>query len=254
MSITLQQLISHLAGLRQTTDADLLHEYNLHLVNCTQTVLWFANEPLLSKPGTKFLYSNAGWSLLAAAVEAVEGVPYHTVLNAFLRKMGMKRAQQDDRREVIEHRGLQYSSSVSNNGTFKLHPAPITDQLRPFPFWPAAGIISTVDDLLTFGSSILKSANSWSGGHLKADTVHQLWNFDPKVAEGHQMMTIGGHHYKVLRQYRLGWFHLTFPSNTSDSKIAHLEMLYHVGNVGGANSILVILPKENFVLGAISNF
>lgn len=49
VSITLRHLISHLAGLRQTTDADLLHEYNLHLVNSTQTVAWFSNEPLLSK-------------------------------------------------------------------------------------------------------------------------------------------------------------------------------------------------------------
>lgn len=253
VSITLRHLISHLAGLRQTTDADLLHEYNLHLVNSTQTVAWFSNEPLLSKPGTKFKYSNAGWSLLAAAVEAVEGAPYHKVLNDFLRKMGMKKAQQDDRREVIENRGLQYSSTVNEKGVFHLHPAPITDHLRPFPFWPAAGIISTVEDLLIFGGSILRSANSWSGGHLKPATVHDLWSFSPKVAEGNQSMTIEGHHYSVPHHYALGWYRLVFPATTSDSKLAHLEMLYHVGNVGGANSILAVLPKENVVLAAISN-
>lgn len=237
-------------------------------------LFWQFSNVSLYQPGTKFKYSNAGWSLLAAAVEAVEGAPYHKVLNDFLRKMGMKKAQQDDRREVIENRGLQYSSTVNEKGVFHLHPAPITDHLRPFPFWPAAGkrlsilfktkftsvcffllpgIISTVEDLLIFGGSILRSANSWSGGHLKPATVHDLWSFSPKVAEGNQSMTIEGHHYSVPHHYALGWYRLVFPATTSDSKLAHLEMLYHVGNVGGANSILAVLPKENVVLAAISN-
>lgn len=108
MTITLRQLISHLSGLRHTTDADLLHDYGLHITNTTQTVRFFAHDPLLSAPGTHFHYSNNGWQLLGAVVEAVEKRSYHTVLNEFMNKRVMSRTQSDDRLQVLPHRGGQY--------------------------------------------------------------------------------------------------------------------------------------------------
>lgn len=111
MTITVRQLITHLSGLRQTTDADLLHDYGLHITNTTQTIAFFAHDPLYAKPETTFHYSNNGWQLLGAIVEAIEKRSYHLVLDEYMRRLDMNHARSDDRSEVILRKGSQYQVS-----------------------------------------------------------------------------------------------------------------------------------------------
>ncbi len=64
---------------RSTEDRDFKKVYNFQ--NATQTLIMFANEPLIAKPETKFYYSNFGWQLIGAIVESVTNQRYETLIN-----------------------------------------------------------------------------------------------------------------------------------------------------------------------------
>jgi CubicO group peptidase (beta-lactamase class C family) len=74
-AITLHQLLTHTAGLPETIgpeDEVIGKRAFLKRIYAT---------PLVHPPGGKFLYSNAGYSLLAAVVEVVSGKPFGVVLH-----------------------------------------------------------------------------------------------------------------------------------------------------------------------------
>jgi len=74
-TITLHQLLSHTAGIRDSFGDD----YNL--VERDAYIELFANEPLQSSPGVEFAYSNAGYTLLAFVVETASGMGYERYLH-----------------------------------------------------------------------------------------------------------------------------------------------------------------------------
>ena len=108
MTITLRQLITHLSGLSTYSTQDLMHDFEFRITNSTQTVALFANNPLLSKPGTHFYYSNSGWNLIGAIVEAVEKRSYHLVIREYMHKLGMVHSLMDTRLELVPNRGYSY--------------------------------------------------------------------------------------------------------------------------------------------------
>jgi CubicO group peptidase (beta-lactamase class C family) len=82
--ITLHHLLTHTAGLD--------HEYgeDTDVAPRDDTVRLILSKPLLSAPGTKYRYSNPGFSLLAAIVEKVSGKPWERYLSdTFFKDAGM---------------------------------------------------------------------------------------------------------------------------------------------------------------------
>ena len=154
-----------------------MHDWEFRITNSTQTVAFFAKDPLLSKPGTQFYYSNSGWNLLGAVVEAVEHRSYDLVLREYMNKLGMKHSLMDTRLELIPHRASFYQVRKDAHGKVHYVPTDIRDNLRPFPHWPCGGVVSTIDDLLTYGTKILESYHGRSGGFLKPETIKAMWNY-----------------------------------------------------------------------------
>lgn len=74
--ITLHQLLTHTAGLPETIGP----EYETLARKAFLRRIFAAK--LVHRPGERFLYSNAGYSLLAAVVEAVSGRPFGEVLKS----------------------------------------------------------------------------------------------------------------------------------------------------------------------------
>jgi CubicO group peptidase (beta-lactamase class C family) len=84
-AITLHHLLTHTAGFLNYSGGDY------EVAARDETVRRILNAPLKSKPGEKYAYSNAGYTLLAAIVERVSGKPYEKFLNRELFKpAGMK--------------------------------------------------------------------------------------------------------------------------------------------------------------------
>lgn len=78
-SITLHHLLTHTSGLRAVLDGN-------EGVSRDQFVEGMLGTPLNSKPGEKYAYSNAGFTLLAAIVEIVSNQSYETFLTEQLFK------------------------------------------------------------------------------------------------------------------------------------------------------------------------
>lgn len=84
--ITLQQIIEHKAGFPDIFGDD--YEPATRDAVVDQTL----KAPLISKPGEKFNYSNAGYSVLAAIIERVSGKPYERyMVDEILAPAGVKR-------------------------------------------------------------------------------------------------------------------------------------------------------------------
>ena len=126
----------------------------------------FAKDPLLSKPGTQFYYSNFGWHLIGAIVESVTHQRYETLINEMFIKLGMNSTRMESRSPVIPHRS-QYYSAVKKNNMFELRNADIIDELRPFPNLPCDAGLSTVPDLLSYANVLLRSYKK--GGNVRCN-------------------------------------------------------------------------------------
>jgi CubicO group peptidase (beta-lactamase class C family) len=92
--VTLRQLMGHLAGVRR----DAGDEEPVR-VRCDQTLgalPRFADKRLLFEPGTQFRYSNYGWILLSAAIEAAAEERYFTFMRRHIfEPIGMTRTSAD---------------------------------------------------------------------------------------------------------------------------------------------------------------
>ena len=84
VTITLRQLLSHMAGIRHYGgDKEFLNtEYYIkeHYNTVNDSLKIFCNDELLSTPGTGFHYTTHGWTLISAALEAAMGRPFLQVM------------------------------------------------------------------------------------------------------------------------------------------------------------------------------
>ena len=72
--VTVQQLLTHTGGLVDVVGEDA------EIISLQDVVKRAAQTPLLHEPGTKYHYSNLGYSLLAAVLEAQSGLSYEEIV------------------------------------------------------------------------------------------------------------------------------------------------------------------------------
>ena len=75
-SITTRQLMGEVAGVRHPPFDDELLYMRKHCESPLDGLELFADDPLRFAPGTRYLYSIYGWTLVAAVVEAAAGEPF----------------------------------------------------------------------------------------------------------------------------------------------------------------------------------
>jgi len=153
--ITIRQLLNHTSGLGHPTDDDV--HYQLGLINNPD---YFArltprerlqrfvyDKPLKHLPGSRTYYSNAGYWLLEWIVEAATGKAFAESLREWvLAPLGLADTYLVKRVNPAVARGYNRSGS----------------RMQDVTRWdaadgdgdPAAGIISTAADLLTFGEAL----------------------------------------------------------------------------------------------------
>jgi len=117
-TITTRQVLGHLGGIRHYKSAE---EGDQELGNTRHFddpidsgLKFFANDPLVAKPGTAFHYSTQGFSLVGCVLQGASGEKYvDYVQKNVLQPAGMVHTRTDDRFAIVPYRTRFYQKEKS---------------------------------------------------------------------------------------------------------------------------------------------
>ncbi|KAJ7311297.1 hypothetical protein JRQ81_006913 [Phrynocephalus forsythii] len=195
----------------------------------------FKNDPLFFKPGSQFLYSTHGFTLLSAVVERASGQKFTDYMLKLFRDLDMLRTGLDENEPLVYNRARYYI----HNKKGRLVNAPYVDNSYK---WAGGGFLSTASDLLKFGNAMLYSyqlglvKNLPTGllpGYLKPGTVAMMWSGVPNTEAS----------WDKDGKYGMAWLVV---ENKQACGFCRRQRHYtsHTGGAVGASSVLLILPGE----------
>jgi CubicO group peptidase (beta-lactamase class C family) len=112
--VTLRQLLSHQGGVRPSDLADLFNR--THYASPAAALRRFVRDTLVTRPGTRVVYSNAGYTLLACATEGAAGEPYDSALaRLVLGPAGMRATRPDNVFAIVPARSRYYVMRTAAN-------------------------------------------------------------------------------------------------------------------------------------------
>ncbi|CAG2174597.1 unnamed protein product [Oppiella nova] len=224
VNITVREVMSHMAGLHVSVFPDDFDNYLIRRAdNVSHNIRPFKNEPLLSKPGTQFNYSNYGYIMTGAIIESILNNTYENEIKKMFTQLHMNSTFAERREMIVKHRPQYYQLSNETSGT--LQKSDIIDELFLYEgWWPAGGIISTADDMLRFANAML------SAYHGK-DQVQELWT--PETIGKIKPDWMGDNEYVTH-----------YPD---DLPYPYKTLIWHDGGLTGVSTHLIIFPKENMV-------
>jgi serine beta-lactamase-like protein LACTB len=217
--ITTRQLLSHLGGIRHyrsDSPEDLEVSNTKHFDDpIAGGIQFFANDPLVAKPGTKFNYSTQGFTLVGCAIESAAKEKYVDFVrtNIFARA-GMSHTQWDDRYALIPHRTRFYSKAK----TGQVVNADFLDASYKIP---GGGWLSSADDMAAFEVAILADRL------VKRASRDVMWT--PQRASAPQVAEEGHN------GYALGW-------GVGDA--AGVPDVGHGGGQQGTSTFIMLAPEQ----------
>ncbi|CAG2102335.1 unnamed protein product [Medioppia subpectinata] len=236
VNITVREVMSHMAGLHFSNfPEDFVHVFRA--VNVSQTIAQFKDEKLLSKPNTKWSYSNYGYQMVGAIIEAVLNSTYDKEIEKMFRQLNMNSTFVEKREAIYKHRPQYYTN------TTKLEKSDIVDELVTYEGnWPAGGIIATASDLLRFGNAMISANNGKQKDFLSKETVKELWT--PETIGKIKPIELG------KDDYAKGWFVTNIPES---DPYPYKTIILHSGGLSGTSTWLILFPKQNIVGVAFAN-
>ena len=210
--ITTRELLSHTSGIRHYREGE--PEYTHHYQWLADAFPIFANDPLLFRPGSAYLYSTYGYTVVGCAVEGAAGIQFQDyVAEHVLKPAGMTHTFVDNVFDILPHRARGYQrvagqvkNAVLMDSSYKV---------------PGGGYVTTAEDLVRFAQALL------DGKLLKQDLVAQMWT--PS-----QVSSQSG--------YGLGF-----------QLLDGGKFVMHTGGQSGTSTELFIIPKEHFALAVLAN-
>ena len=107
--VTARQLLAHLGGIRHYKSG-VEAAGTQHFFNLKSTLRLFKDDRLKHEPGTKFLYTTYGYTLLGRAIETVTGMTYEKYMQEHVfGPAGMKHTRIDHVRLIIPDRARGYT-------------------------------------------------------------------------------------------------------------------------------------------------
>ena len=186
--VTVRQLLTHQAGVRPSDLADLFNR--AHFTSPAAALARVARDSLVARPGTKVVYSNAGYTVLACVIEGAAGGRYDAALAALvLRPAAMTATRDDNVYQVIPGRARYYVMRTAANteqwrglwtdahlSSTPLDRAAVADPVDPSWAIGAGSYLGTPSDLVRFGlalrgGALLRSAvrdSALTGARLEA--------------------------------------------------------------------------------------
>ncbi len=232
--ITTRQLAGHIAGVRHYRGNESVGEGQRHYNDVVHALSIFGEDPLLFEPGTQYSYSSYGWNLISAVVQgATEERFLDYIQREVFDPLGMNHTHADDPRWIIPDRTRFYS--VSDDRVIN---APFVDNSYK---WAGGGFISSVEDLVRFGSAHLEP------GFLPAEGLELLFT-SQRLTSGEETG------YGVGWSVRLLGDLFSENSPMRDSPLADLRVMQHGGSSVGGRAILVLIPEKKMVIAGLVNF
>lgn len=217
--IRIEQLLGHLGGIRHYNGPGDMNNAT-HFSSVTESLQKFSRDPLVHEPGTAYLYTTYGYSLLGCAMEQASGMRYERWMKEqVLDPAGMKSTFPDtsetpDPRLAAGYRKLANGTldrCARNDNSGKL---------------PGAGWASTAPDLLHFAGALL------GGRLLSAAALERMWT-SLRLKSG------------KLTGYGLGWSLARSPQGD--------RVVYHTGGQQGASTLLYLRPDRDFAFVWLTN-
>ncbi len=220
--ITTRELLGHLGGIRHYKSESLDDPEvgnTKHFESMADGIKFFANDPLVAKPGTEFHYSTQGYTLVGCAIEGASGEKFVDYIreNIFL-PAGMVETQADDLIAIIPHRTRYYSKNKSG----VVVNADLLDSSYKIP---GGGLISSADDMARFEIAML------SDTVIKRATRDVMWT-PQKTADGKQ------------NGYALGW-----GTGTHEG----IFEIGHNGSQQGASTAIILAPEKRDAVVVLIN-
>jgi serine beta-lactamase-like protein LACTB, mitochondrial len=147
---TIRQVLNHTAGIR-TYKNRAEFDSKINFETTSDLIKYLATDPLEFEPGTKYAYSTLSYNILSAIIENVTGLYFDEYLKRnIFEPAGMKNSYLDYYNQIIPMR----ASTYMKNSKRILENAPLVDHTIKFA---GGGIISSIEDLLKFGSALLNN-------------------------------------------------------------------------------------------------
>jgi serine beta-lactamase-like protein LACTB len=216
--ITPRLLADHLAGIRHYKGHELL--ISKHYDSVVDALKIFEDDPLVAPPRTEFHYSSDGFDLLSAVIEGASHENFLSYMqNHVFTPLGLIDTAADQNRAIIE----QWSRVYEREKDGSTENAPYVDNSYK---WAGGGFLSTVLDLVHFGSALLHP------GFLQEDSLKLLFT-SQKTSSGKET------------GYGIGWF---------IGKSANGDRIYqHSGGSVGGTSQLILYPDSRVVVALLTN-
>ena len=158
-NLTVDNLLTHTSGLKEILADPRFGAWAMMPHSVPEQMAFIHDYPVEFTPGTKFVYSNTNYVLLAMIVEAVSGTRFRDVLqDRIFTKLGMLHTGTDTDALILPHRAQGYAQGSSG-----------FERVRDVSFSVSivdggAGVYSTTTDLLIwekalFGGKILSPAS-----------------------------------------------------------------------------------------------
>lgn len=234
-TITARQILGHVSGIRHYARQGESTGTTAYF-SIDESLAAFKDDALLHPPGTKYLYSTHGYTVLGCAIEGASGMSYADYMAArVFGPAGMAATRLDFHYALIPHRARGYmlldqraydslpssAKAVATPGT--VYNAPLHDTSMKVP---GGGLLSTAEDLVRFGIAIN------TGALLPKDAVESMWT-ELSTADGKPT------------GYGLGWG--VTPAQDGIRRITHS------GNQAGAATVLHVIPEEGVVIALMTN-
>ena len=212
-----RQLLGHLGGVRHYADNEPAN--TRRFTGVRDGLAFFKDDPLAVEPGTRFLYSTYGYSLLGCAVEGASGQAFADYLrDDVFRPAGMERTRPDDVRGLVPNRAQGYVKDASGD----LLNSALADVSYKVP---GGGLVGTAPDVARFALALA------NGSLLKKEMLAQMLTRQ-KTRDG------------KVTGYGLGW--------TLGERNRHREV-WHTGGQERVSSAVYWQPDTGLVVVLLSN-
>ena len=223
--VTARQLMGDVAGVH-VIRGDSNDQVPRECTSLDEALKFFADEPLLFQPGTKYRFGTNGWILLSAVVEAVAGEPFPAFMTReVLTPLGMESTVIETDEGVPDTTSFYFPRA---NMDPKLGVEP-SSQRHNSCLFGAGAYLSTPSDLTRFGSAMLKP------GLLKADTI-VLLHTPFRLTSG------------ASTDFALGWRVERVQLNGASAR-----MVAHRATPMGSTAALLLFPDHGLVIAAAAN-
>jgi serine beta-lactamase-like protein LACTB len=216
--VTTRLAAGHLAGIRHYRGNET--HLNRPFATIPEGLKVFENDPLLSPPGAKYNYSTYSWSLVSAVMESAAHRDFLEYMEAEVFKpLGMGRTRPDRAGAADPDRTRFYKKDA--DGKF-IEAEPINSSYK----WAGGGFLSTAEDLVRFGSALLRE------GYLNEESRRLLFT-SQKTSDGKPT------------GYGIGWF-------VRKDKEGR-PFYYHTGGQQGSTALIFLQPHNHLAVALVCN-